>query len=74
MTEIVVRTQIASRTAVLVSSARFQRFNGVTIGGKTIWSIMIEAQSGVRRWSHICQMEKTKQKVNIFLNKEFLPS
>jgi hypothetical protein len=66
MTEIVVRTQIASRTAVLVSSARFQRFNGVTIGGKTIWSIMIEAQSGVRRWSHICQMEKKNKRSTFF--------
>jgi len=60
MTENVFSTQIASCTAVLVSSARFQRFDGITIG-KAAWSIMIEAQSGVRRWSHICKWEeKTK--------------
>lgn len=62
-------TQIASCTAVLVSSARFQRFNGITVG-KATWSIMIEAQSGVRRWSHICKWgKKGKQKVKTFETK-----
>lgn len=67
-------TQIASCTAVLVSSARFQRFNGITVG-KATWSIMIEAQSGVRRWSHICKWgKKRKTKGQNFWNKKFLPS